>query len=199
MREGSIPESIARQLVGRNHATGSFVSYESRGGKVTLTSRCSNCTGSHANISVANASQAASNPSTPLINCQWCKRVIEAPKAQTYEDVLAIPESRRSSAQQRIVVEAENAQRIEARTAAKQVPNPAQAAATRAIKSSLWDQREKYLQTVAHTEGAQFVSDPRVVNSASFVSWQDWQLLSSESLAEINAGVDAYLEANGLR
>jgi hypothetical protein len=48
--ENTIPESIARQLVGRKHATGEFISYESRGGKITLTSRCSNCTGSHANI-----------------------------------------------------------------------------------------------------------------------------------------------------
>jgi hypothetical protein len=199
MRTNIINESIARQLVNQQFMGGTFVSYETRGGKTTMTAKCNQCGGPHSGISVTNAAQAAQNPTVQLIACQHCTYVVPTAKEETLADVLAIPESRRSSAQQRIVVEAENAQRIEARTAAKQVPNPAQAAATRAIKSSLWDQREKYLQTVAHTEGAQFVSDSRVVNSAAFVSWQDWQLLSSESLAEINAGVDAYMEANGLR
>jgi hypothetical protein len=115
------------------------------------------------------------------------------------EEVMIIPESRRSSAQQRILVEYENAQRVAQRDAARQASvNAARAKASQAIRSSLWDQRERYLQTVAHTEGAQVFRDEAVIHSAAFISWQDWQNLSSESLAEINASVDAYFAANGL-
>lgn len=196
MREGSIPEAIARQLVGRDHATGEFVSYESRNGKFTLTSRCSNCTGSHANISVTNAAQAANNPSVPLINCQWCKRVIEAPKAQTLEDVLRIPESRRSSAQQRIVIEAEHTQRV----AAKQAPiKAAQAQARRAVKASLWDARERYLQTLAHANGVTTISDPLVLNNAAFFTWDQWLNADPAQRDGVIALTNAYFEENGLR
>jgi len=34
MRQDSLSEGIARQLKGRAHATGTFVSYESRGGRI---------------------------------------------------------------------------------------------------------------------------------------------------------------------
>jgi hypothetical protein len=199
MREGSIPESIARQLVGRKHATGEFVSYESHNGKFTVTSKCSNCSGSHANISIINANQAASNPSVPLINCQWCKRVIDAPQAQTYEDVIRIPESHRSSAQQRIVVEHENAERNAQRTATKQAPiNAARVQANRAIKASMFESHERFLTALAHITLATYITDPRVIQHESYVSWPQWQAMSDEDREKTNHWVGIYWANNGL-
>jgi hypothetical protein len=115
---------------------------------------------------------------------------------ETYEEVVRIPEARRSSAQQRIVAEHENAQR----RAVKQAPiNAAQAAINRAIKGSLWDQRERYLMTLAHSVGTHLVNDPRVLKHESFISWEAWQNLSSEVREQISLQVEAYFQANGLQ
>ncbi len=199
MRTDSISEGIARQLEGRVHATGTFVSYESRGGRITVTSQCNQCGGPHSGISLANAGQAAQNPTIPLINCQHCVRKIAAPAKPTIEEALGIPEARRTSEQQRLVAEYEferakaaaNAPAIAARTAA-------QAEATRQRRSMLWDQRERFLVSLAHSLGATRINDPRVVNHESFVTWEQWQAGSDEAREATNQAVDSYFLSYGL-
>src|SRR5579872_2890418 len=132
--ENNITEGIARQLKGRAHATGTFVSYESREGRITMTSQCSQCGGPHSGISITNAAQAAQNPSIRLINCPHCTFVVPTAAKQTYEDVIRIPERQRTSAQDRIVVEHEYAVRNTQAERAKQAPiNAARAETNRAM------------------------------------------------------------------
>jgi hypothetical protein len=205
MRTNIINESIARELVGQQFMGGRFVSYETRNGKTTMTAECSQCGGPHSQISVTNAAQAAKNPTVHLIGCQWpnCKFVVPTAKKETLEDVLAIPEARRSSAQQRLVIEAEHDQRNAQRAAVKQTSiTAAQAATNKAIKSALWEQRERYLQTLAHTEGVQLISNPKVLNSPAYETWEQWQTMASErpeQLLATNEAVDLYFKAFGLR
>jgi hypothetical protein len=196
VRENIINESIARQLVGQQFMGGSFVSYETRNGKTTMTAKCSQCGGPHSGISVTNAAQAANNPTTRLIGCQHCTYVSPSAKKETLADVLAIPESRRSSAQQRIVVEAEQAERV----AQRQAPiKAAQAQASRAVKGALWEHRERYLQTVAHSNGVQTIADPRVLNDPAYFTWQQWIEATDEDRDKIIALTNDYFQANGLR
>jgi hypothetical protein len=199
MRADNISEGIARQLKGRTHATGTFLSYESRGGKITVTSVCNQCGGPHSGISLANAAQAAQNRTVPLISCQHCIRTMAAPAKPTIEEALEIPEARRTSEQQRLVAEYEferakaaaNAPAIAARTAA-------QAEATRQRRSMLWDQRERFLVSLAHSLGATRINDPRVVNHESFITWEQWQASSGEAREATNQAVDSYCVSNGL-
>jgi hypothetical protein len=192
MRENSINESNARQLVERDTATGKFVSYESRGGKITLTHVCSNCKGQHSGISITNAWQAAQNPTVALINCQHCKRVIESPKAQTYEQAIRVPEAQRTSAQDRLIAEHEFAQRNQQRAAVRQAP------IDRANKAVMWRQHDRYLVSLAHSIGARTITAPEVLNDDAYISWEKWQSGDEGQRYSISAQVDSYFEANGL-
>jgi hypothetical protein len=192
MRENSINESNARQLVERDTATGKFVSYESRGGKITLTHVCSNCNGPHSGISITNAWQAAQNPTVALINCQHCKRVIESPKAQTYEEAIRVPEAQRTSAQDRLIAEHEFAQRNQQRAAVKQAP------LDKANKAVMWKQWDRYVISLAHSLGQRTVTAPAVLNDEAYLSWEQWQAGTEESRYKISADVDAYFENNSL-
>jgi hypothetical protein len=193
MRTDNIQEGIARQLKGRAHATGTFTSYESRVGRITVTSTCNQCGGPHSGISLANAGQAAQNPTIPLINCQHCVRVIAAPAKWTYEDVMRIPERNRTSDQDRIVLEHEFAVRKAEADRAKNAPIiAARAEVTRQHKSKMWDARERFLLSIAHAVGARFVNDPRVLQHESFITWEDWTALSDEARDNTNQLVDLY-------
>jgi hypothetical protein len=146
-----INAGIAQQLVGRTHATGSFVSCEPRNGKITMTSQCSQCGGPHSGISLTNAAQAVKNPTARLIVCNHCKFIEPTAKALTFEDVIRIPEQARSAQQQRIVVEYENAERSAQQRAAKEAPViAAREQANRAVKASLFESHERLLVALAH-------------------------------------------------
>jgi hypothetical protein len=201
MRTNIINESIARELVGQQFMGGRFVSYETRNGKTTMTAECSACGGPHSQISVTNAAQAAKNPTVYLIGCQWpnCKFVVPTAKKETLEDVLAIPESQRTSAQDRIIVEHEFAERNSQRAAVKQAPiNAARAEANKAIRSALWEQRERYLVSLAHSLQAATIADPRVLNDASYFTWEQWLAADDEDRDKIIAMTNAYFENNNL-
>jgi len=200
MRENTVQEGIARQLKGRVHATGTFTSYESRGGRITMTSQCSQCGGPHSGISIANANQAANNATTRLIACQHCTYVVPTPAKQTYEDVIRIPERQRTSAQDRIVVEHEYAVRNAQAARVKQAPVlAARAEANRAVKGAMWEARERFLTALAHLVGAQRIGDPRVEAHESFQAWESWQALSDEDRAETSRWTDVYFANHGLR
>ena len=199
MREGSVSEGIARQLVGREFLGGTFTHYENRGGRFMMVAKCSQCQGPHSGISIANASQAVQNPTVHLINCQHCTFVVPTAAKETYEDVVRIPESRRSSAQQRIVVEHENAERNQQRAATKQVQEAAkQAPINRAIRSAMWESRERLLTAIAHNVGAQTVNDPRVLQDSDYQTWEQWQAASQEDRDTANHIVDLYFTNHGL-
>jgi hypothetical protein len=197
MREGSVQEGIARQLVGRKHLTGEISSLEIANNRTTVTSTCASCGGVTRGISLNMAANATKYPSQQIITCAWgCKYVPPAEVKQTLADVLQIPESRRSSAQQRIVIEAEHTQRV----AQRQAPiKAAQAQATRAVKGSLWDARERYLQTLAHAHGVQTIADPRVLNDPAYFTWDQWLNADSEQRDGVIALTNDYFQANGLR
>jgi hypothetical protein len=198
--ENNITEGIARQLKGRAHATGTFVSYESRAGRITMTSQCSQCGGPRSGISVTNAAQAAQNPSIRLINCQHCTFVVPTPAKQTYEDVLRIPERDRTSAQDRIVLEHEFALRNAEKERAKNAPIlAARAAVERKQNVVMWDQRESYLMALAHEVGAQFVNDHRVLQHEDFLTFEQWVELSEENRELRNRNVAQYFANHGIR
>jgi hypothetical protein len=200
MRTNIINESCARQLVGQSFLGGTFVSYETRGGKTTLTATCSQCGGPHSGISVTNADQAVRNPNSRLIGCQHCTYVVPTAAKQTYEQVLLIPERDRTSAQDRIVVEHEYAVRNAQAAQAKQAPMiAARAEANRAVKGAMWDQRERFLTALAHLVGAQRIGDLRVEAHESFQTWESWQALSDEDRAETNRWTNVYFTNHGLR
>ena len=189
-QQNNITEGIARQLVGSKHATGEFVRYENRGGKVFLVSQCAQCGAPNSNISVTNAAQAAKNPNVRLIACQHCTYVVPGAAKQSYEEVIRIPEAQRSSAQQRIVVEHENAQRNQQRAAVKQAP------IDRANKAVMWTQWERYVMSLAHSIGARTITAPEVLADAAYITWEQWQSATEESRYKVSADVDAYFEAN---
>jgi hypothetical protein len=199
VRTGNIiNEACARELVGKSFLGGTFVSYETRSGKTTLTAKCNQCGGPHSGISALNADQAVRFQSH--IPCQHCKLVIESPKALTYEDILLVPERQRTSAQDRIVVEHDFAVRKAQQERVKQAPVlAARAEANRAVKGAMWDQRERFLTALAHIDNAQFVNDPRVTQHEDYQTWESWQELSDEQRAETNRWVDTYFANHDLR
>ena len=189
----TIQEGMARQLVGQKHLTGEIVSHETANGRTTVTSQCSKCGGVSRNISLTMASNAIKYPEQQIITCSWgCKYVPPAAKKETYADVVNIPEHQRTSAQQRIFVEAENAQRNAA------IQAPIIAARSRAVKAALWTQRERLLMAIAHYVGATTVSDQRVLSNTDFQSWEAWQSASEEDRAKTNHDVDLYFQNHGL-
>ena len=192
MRENSIQEGIARQLVGREFLGGTFTHYENRAGRFMMVAKCNQCGGPHSGISITNAAQALQNPTAHLISCQHCTYVIPTAQKEMYEDVIRIPERQRTSAQDRIIVEHEYAQRNVAKQA------PIIAARNRAAKSSLWTQRERLLIAIAHNNGARTVNDPRVLNDSDFQTWEAWQAASDEDREKANHVVDLYFANHGL-
>ncbi len=207
MRQNSIQEGIARQLKDRAHATGTLVSYEQRGGRITMTSHCNNCGGPHSNISLTNAAQAVQNSQIPLINCQHCTRVIPAPAKLTYEDILRIPENQRTSEQDRIVLEHEFAVRNEEREREKNAPAlAARAEESGRQRSALWDQWERFLTALAHEAGVQpnvhgvyTITDPRVARHPDFRTFDQWCSLPYADRERTNHIVSQYFVNHGLR
>jgi hypothetical protein len=194
-----INAGIAQQLVGRTHATGSFVSCEPRNGKITMTSQCSQCGGPHSGISLTNAAQAVKNPTARLIVCNHCKFIEPTAKALTFEDVIRIPERQRSAAQQRIVAEYENAERSAQQRAAKEAPViAAREQANRAVKASLFESHERFLVALAHICVANSIDDARVREHENFLSWEQWVALSDEDRAATNHWIDLYWSNNQL-
>jgi hypothetical protein len=194
-----INAGIAQQLVGRTHATGSFVSCEPRNGKITMTSQCSQCGGPHSGISLTNAAQAVKNPTARLIVCNHCKFIEPTAKALTFEDVIRIPERQRSAAQQRIVAEYENAERSAQQRAAKEAPViAAREQANRAVKASLFESHERLLVALAHICVANSIDDARVRQHENFLSWEQWVALSDEDRAATNHWIDLYWSNNQL-
>jgi hypothetical protein len=201
VRTGNIiNEACARELVGKSFLGGTFVSHETRGGKTTLTAKCNQCGGPHSGISVTNADQAVRNPNSRLIGCQHCSFVSPTAATQKYEDVIRIPERDRTSAQDRIVAEHEFAVRKAQAERVNQAPIlAARVQANRAIKSAMWDARERFLTALAHLVGAQTISDPRVETHESYQTWEQWQGLSDEVREETNRWTDVYFANHGLR
>jgi hypothetical protein len=204
MREGSVQEGIARQLVGSEFAGGRFVGYEYRGGKVLMRAKCNQCGGPHSGISVTNAAQAVKNPTVRLINCQHCKYVEPTAAAQTYEVVVRIPESQRTSAQQRLVAEREIADTTQApirqrRAAEDAREQAAQAQADRTARRAMFESHERFLTALAHIECVPSINHPNVLAREDYVSFGQWQFLSDEVRAETNKWVDIYFQNNGLR
>jgi hypothetical protein len=190
MREGSVSEAVARQLVGRDFEGGTFTHYESRGGKFTMVAKCSQCGGPHSGISIANAAQQVNNPNVRLINCQHCTYVVPNAAKQTYEEVIRIPENQRTSAQDRIIVEHEFAQRSAQRAAIKQAP------IDKANKAIMWRQHDRYLVSLAHSIGARSIIAPEVLNDDAYISWEKWQTVDEGQRYKVSADVDAYFESN---
>jgi hypothetical protein len=196
-----IDTGIAKLLVGYQHASGTIVAVNESQGAVTVTSKCIGCGGERSGIPVSTATSAVRNPNQQFIPCSFCSYGYVVPTAakEAYEDVIRIPENRRSSAQQRIIVEHENAERNQQREAVKRAPiNAARAQANRAIKSEMWDSRERLLTAIAHLVGAQTVNDPRVLQDSDFHTWEAWQALSDEARDKANHVVDLYFANHGL-
>ena len=122
---------------------------------------------------------------------------------QTYEDVVRIPEYSRTSEQQRIVAEHENAERAAQNAAAKRAPiiareQAASVQAGRAVRRAMWNQHEKFLLALAHIQCVPYINHPDVMAREDYVSWEQWQCLSEEVRAETSKWVDIYFESNGL-
>ena len=189
----TIQEGMARQLVGQKHLTGEIASHETANGRTTVTSQCSKCGGVSRNISLTMASNAIKYPEQQIITCSWgCKYVPPAVAKETYEDAVRVPEARRSSAQQRLVVEHENAERNTQRAVAKQAP------INRANKVAMFVQHEKYLVSLAHSLGQRSILAPEVLSDPAYISWKQWQSGAEEQRYKISADVDAYFESNNL-
>jgi hypothetical protein len=118
----------------------------------------------------------------------------------TYEQVIQIPERQRTADQDRIILEHDFAIRKAQTDRAKNAPiEAARAEVTRQQKSKLWDARERFLLALAHTVGATLVNDPRVLQHAAYVSWEQWQAATEETREAANRASAEYFLQSGLR
>jgi hypothetical protein len=205
MREANvINEGIARDLVGRTHATGTFIRYEHRGGKVYLVSQCSQCGAPNSYISVMNAGQAAKNPMVRLIACQHCKYSEPTAAPTTYETVIRVPEGQRTAEQQRLVAQHEIDNIVQAPIKQRRAEDnareqAARLAAERAARRSMFESHERFLTALAHIENVPTITHPNVLKREDYVSLEQWQFLSDEVRAETNKWVNQYFQNQNLR
>jgi hypothetical protein len=205
-----IEKSIADKIVGKPHGSGTFVRSETRNGKLVIISKCGNPTcGAERAVSLTNASQAVQNPTIPVIACtMYCKTTIKPAAKQTLAEVLAIPENRRSSEQQKIVIEAEFAERAAEAQRIKDAPLvAARARASVATNQEMFAQHERLLAAInlalhglpggAYTPGGAFstAETADVVGHPSYISFAVWKTLTDEERSIVNAGVDQKLAA----
>jgi hypothetical protein len=204
MREANvINEGIARDLVGRTHATGKFIRYEHRGGRIFLVSQCSQCGAPNSNISVMNAGQAAKNSTVRLIACQHCKYTEPTAAPTTYETVIRVPEGQRTAEQQRLVAQQEITTIVQAPVKQRRAEDnareqAARVAADRAARRSMFESHERFLTALAHIENVPTITHPNVLNHDDYVSWEQWQALSDEVRAETSKWVDQYFANTNL-
>jgi hypothetical protein len=198
-----IEKSIADKLVGKKHGSGTFVRSEDRGGKIVIISKCGNPTcGAERAVSLTNAAQAAQNPTIPVIACtMYCKTSIKPTEKQTLEEVLAIPEWKRSSEQQRIVIEAEFAANAAAAKKVKDAPLvAARARANVATVQETFKQHERLLLAInikVHGIGPggllSAAETPEVRQHPSYIPFSVWKTLSDEERSIPNDAVDQIL------
>jgi hypothetical protein len=205
-----INKHIADKMVGQPHGSGTFVRWEDRGKTTVMISKCGNpACGAERAVSLQNAAQAVKNPTIPVIACtMYCKTTITPTAKQSLEEVLAIPEYKRSSEQQRIVVDAEYAAKAAEAKRIKDAPLvAARARASVATNQEMFAQHERLLAAIhlalhglpggAYTPGGAFTTAETadVVGHPSYISFAVWKALTDEERAIVNAGVDQKLAA----
>jgi len=110
----------------------------------------------------------------------------------TYEEAVAIPEARRTSAQQRIVVEHEYAM------ARRPVQAQAPAIAVNAEDPALFESYERFLVALAHMEDAAGPYDPKVAKHEDYMHFVTFKALPAEKRDRVNHWVDLYFKEIGL-
>src|SRR4029077_19946144 len=199
-----INKAIADKMVGQPHGSGTFVRWEDRGATTVMISKCGNPTcGAERAVSLQNAAQAVQNPTIPVIACtMYCKTVASTPKAQSLEEILAIPEARRTSAQQKVVVEAEFAANATAAQAVKDAPLvAARARLSVATNREIFVQHERLLQAIViAVHGVSWTGGnegPEICKHPSYVPFSVWKTLSDDERAVLNDVVDRQLASVG--
>ena len=109
----------------------------------------------------------------------------------TYEEAIAIPEARRTSAQQRIVAEYEY---MMAGRSAPQAP----AIAVNAEDPALFESYERFLVALAHMEDAAGPYDPKVAKHEDYMHFVTFKALPAEKRDRVNHWVDLYFKEIGL-
>lgn len=190
----SLNEQLCHALLNKVHGTGTITSVQTHGGKSTVTSTCSDpaCGAQRSGISYTNAAQACAHPEALLLSCPFCKRTADTPKAQSVSDILRIPENQRTSAQDRIVIEAEFARRTAQKKAEKQAP------IDRAQRASDFERWDKFIMAHAHSQGMG-MSDPRLPGTEGYMTLQQFANGSAEEKAYVDGLAETYFANNNLR